>query len=124
MAQNLLVIKKTYLFFVIIAIVFFVVGFLLKSFYPRIPTGKITAGEVKLTPVEKCKLFCEFADAEYDHLGRDSHCYCNREQTLFDVINNRTIIVTQTIDAGVIKDLVIEEGISEEAQRQIQETIQ
>ena len=116
MPEDFFRIKKYYVYLFFTAIFFFTAGLLITRFYPHhIQSGTLTQKEgARLSQEDKCKLFCEFANAEYDHLGKDSHCYCNKEQTLFDTANNRTITITQSIDVGIIKDVKIEEGLPKE----------
>ncbi|MDI6798649.1 MAG: hypothetical protein QMD12_01465 [Candidatus Aenigmarchaeota archaeon] len=110
MARNktdVVTIKKYHLFYVIISIVFFLIGFFSSSLL------KMLGADQKA--IDNCKKFCEFIpDTEFAYIDANSHCYCTQKnQRIFDTKLNKTLIMTKTVDAGIITDVEIKNYIEQ-----------
>lgn len=100
-------IKKSKLFYVIVAIAFFLVGFF--------GSGTIKSRVTDQRVTDNCRKFCEFIpDTEFSHVDADRHCYCTqKDQMIFDRLLNKTLTYTKTVDVGIITDVEIENSIDQ-----------
>jgi len=105
---DIITIRKSQLFYVTIAIVFFLVGFF----------GSDTIKSLRDTnqeAIDNCRKFCEFIpDTELSHVDVNMHCHCTqRNQRIFDTLLNKTLIYTKIVDVGIIDDAVIRDYIEQ-----------
>jgi len=66
------------------------------------------------TKPEVCKKVCLLANLEYAYV-KDGNCYCNQEQVFYDQTNNETVSIFQTVNAGIIKNITSEKGLTQKA---------
>lgn len=66
------------------------------------------------TNTEICKQFCSLASIEYAYV-KDGNCYCNQKQVVYNQVRNETVTVFQTINVGIIKNITVEPGLTQEA---------
>lgn len=105
--SDLIAIRKFHLFYVIIAILFFLIGFF--------GNNMIKSGVTSEKAIGNCKKFCEFIpDTDFGHIDANMHCYCTqRNQMIFDTLLNKTLIYTKTVDVGIITDVEIKNYIEQ-----------
>ncbi len=70
------------------------------------------------TNTETCKEFCSLASLEYAFV-KDGNCYCNQKQIAYNQVKNETVIVFQTVNTGIIKNITTEPGLTQEAMNAI-----
>lgn len=101
-------IKTSYVVFAVVAIAFFLIGFFSSKMISGVP------GSLAGTNKEDCVTYCNLASASFNSV-KDGHCYCDQERPLYDSDKNRTLMITQTLDAGIIKNIEVQPGLPQEA---------
>lgn len=95
----------------LIRLVFFVLlisaGYLLNDVIKG-PSAKIS------TNINTCKQFCSLVSLEYAFV-KDNNCYCNQKQVIYNQARNETFTIFQTINVGIVKNMTVEAGLTQEA---------
>jgi hypothetical protein len=100
--EDRLSIRKSHIFYTIIAVFLFLLGIFIGSFFLSWQTQSET--------VEKCRKFCDFIpNTEFSHVGEKNHCFCIQSERLVDSSNNKTMEYTKIVDAGIITEVKIED---------------
>ncbi|MBU5689861.1 MAG: hypothetical protein QXM68_03095 [Candidatus Aenigmatarchaeota archaeon] len=85
----------------LLLIVFFAAGYFVHGLLTNQPK----------TQVSLCSQFCEYANLEYAFV-KDNMCYCYQGQLFYNQAKNKTIIVFQAVNAGMIKNITAENGLT------------
>lgn len=101
-------IKKSYFLYLIIAIIFLLIGYF---------GGNLVKiwGNSNQKTIDNCREFCEFIpDTELAYVDANSHCFCTQKnQRIFDTKLNKTLVMTKTVDAGIITDVEVKNFIEQ-----------
>ena len=108
-------IKLSYVVFAVLAVAIFFAGFFSSKFINRATEVTALTG----TKESDCVMYCNLANTKFNSV-KEGRCFCDQERTVPNLTKNQTIFITQTLDAGIIKSIEVQQGISQEALMQIQ----
>ncbi len=108
-------IKKMHIAFLVAVILLLAASFYLPKIFSKININ-LNTKPVSEETENICKKFCFLANTEYA-FTKDESCYCNQRQLIYNKDRNETIIIIQTTNAGMIKNITIEKGLTQEALR-------
>lgn len=112
--------SKNYIVYIIVALIAFVLGFVLQKFTPGIIGGVVAGtslGKLKLD----CEKFCNtLPNTEYGYVDERGNCFCYQEQVNYDFQRDKTIKWKLALNAGIIKDVKIENSIDPAIKQQAQ----
>lgn len=100
-------IRKSHLFRLVFFVILISAGYLLND----VVKGSFNTGNTK---TDLCKQFCNLANLEYAFV-KDDNCYCNQKQVFYNRVTNETVTVFQTINTGIIKNITVVPGLTQEA---------
>ncbi len=107
-------IKVSHILVVVVALLIFGLGMLAGS--------SLNTGMAVFSPGDKeapCQQYCTlFEGISYSHV-EGGECFCSREQLIPDLPGNRTITYTEVFSVGIIRDLEMQEGISDDVMQAI-----
>ncbi len=111
-------IRRKHVLYLLIILALFVGGFYLPKLVSKINVD-LFAKQPSEEIVKNCEKFCFLANTEYAFV-KDNSCYCNQRQLVYDQNRNETIIVVQSVSAGIIKNITVEKGLTPEALQLLQ----
>ncbi len=108
-------IKLSYVVFAVLAVAIFLAGFFSSKFINTAKEVPALAG----TKEADCVMYCNLAGTKFNSV-KEGHCFCDQERAVPNLAKNQTILITQTLDAGIIKSIEVQQGISQENMMKIQ----
>jgi hypothetical protein len=107
-AEYIKIRKRDILIILLLAIVF-AAGYFANDFVKGKPAGDKNI----------CTQFCDLAGLEFAFV-KDDACYCYQRQVFYNQQKNKTVQIYQAVNAGVIKNISVTEGLTQETRNLLQ----
>lgn len=114
MKNDYLQIKKSYIVYMLVFILLSAWIVVLVKFAVSSNMSLKKANIESNETVSNCIKFCFLVNSEYAFV-KESNCYCNQRQLIYDQNRNETITIFQTVNVGIVKNITSEKGLTEEA---------